>query len=335
MSAYKQLTSKDIIVTPFTVHASASNIDNNTVSQFSGSNASHTVTGSFPTNTIVGTSSVALVYNSIKQLFYSNYLEKANNEDGLPLKGLVSKVGTSSFNTDGTIEGPIYTPSFENYPTSMNERRYFPTQSNAKIAVATIGEKAFGSYIKPGSVIPTFKIDGGATTIFVDNIKPGSVTPTFRIDDELASTTTFIDNGEGEIVDADNNVYGNIFYYQGIGVYTGISGSGVATGQLNFTTWVSSYTIYETQFNCTIRPNEFNYSFNPSLLSSSLSGQNKILDSGSSKYSEFATGSNFSPYITTIGLYNNDYELMAVAKLSQPLETSQTTDTTILINIDK
>ena len=310
MSAYKQLTSKDIIVTPFTVHASASNIDNNTVSQFSGSNASHTVTGSFPTNTIVGTSSVALVYNSIKQLFYSNYLEKANNEDGLPLKGLVSKVGTSSFNTDGTIEGPIYTPSFENYPTSMNERRYFPTQSNAKIAVATIGEKAFGSYIKPGSVIPTFKIDGGGTT-------------------------TFIDNGEGEIVDADNNVYGNIFYYQGIGVYTGISGSGVATGQLNFTTWVSSYTIYETQFNCTIRPNEFNYSFNPSLLSSSLSGQNKILDSGSSKYSEFATGSNFSPYITTIGLYNNDYELMAVAKLSQPLETSQTTDTTILINIDK
>tara|TARA_R110000823_G_scaffold18748_1_gene58437 strand:- start:26 stop:964 length:939 start_codon:yes stop_codon:yes gene_type:complete len=312
MSAYKQLTSKDIIVTPFTVHASASNIDNNTVSQFSGSNASHTVTGSFPTNTIVGTSSVALVYNSIKQLFYSNYLEKANNEDGLPLKGLVSKVGTSSFNTDGTIEGPIYTPSFENYPTSMNERRYFPTQSNAKIAVATIGEKAFGSYIKPGSVTPTFKIDG-----------------------ELTSPTTFIDNGEGEIVDADNNVYGNIFYYQGIGVYTGISGSGAGNGQLNFTTWVSSYTIYETQFNCTIRPNEFNYSFNPSLLSSSLSGQNKILDSGSSKYSEFATGSNFSPYITTIGLYNNDYELMAVAKLSQPLETSQTTDTTILINIDK
>ena len=91
MSAYKQLTSKDIIVTPFTVHASASNIDNNTVSKFSGSNASHTVTGSFPTNTIIGTSSVALVYNSIKQLFYSNYLEKANNEDGLPLKGLVSK----------------------------------------------------------------------------------------------------------------------------------------------------------------------------------------------------------------------------------------------------
>ena len=35
------------------------------------------------------------------------------------------------------------------------------------------------------------------------------------------------------------------------------------------------------------------------------------------------------------GPFDNDNELMAVAKLAQPLETSQTTDTTILINIDR
>jgi len=47
------------------------------------------------------------------------------------------------------------------------------------------------------------------------------------------------------------------------------------------------------------------------------------------------TGSDFSPYVTTIGLYNENQELLAVAKLAQPLPTSQTTDTTILINLDR
>ena len=50
---------------------------------------------------------------------------------------------------------------------------------------------------------------------------------------------------------------------------------------------------------------------------------------------DFATGSYFSPYVTTVGMYNDDHELLAVGKLSQPLPTSQTTDTTILVNIDR
>ena len=34
-------------------------------------------------------------------------------------------------------------------------------------------------------------------------------------------------------------------------------------------------------------------------------------------------------------MYNEQNELLAVGKLAQPLPTSQTTDTTILINIDR
>ena len=322
MGAFKQFTSKDVIVSPLTVHASSFNISNNTITQFSGSNEFLSkLTASFPDAGSglalsgdeefgVTTSSVSLVLASIRQLFYSNYLSKANNEDGLPITGLTANVGTASFNVDSSIEGPIYTPAYLNYPTSMNERRYFPTESSNKIAVATIKQKGFGDYIKPGSVTPTFTVDGGATT-------------------------TFTDNGEGEIVDADGNVYGNIFYPQGIAVFTGISGSGAGNGKLGITSYISSYTIYETQYKCTIRSSEFNYSLNPSLRSASIRGQNKILESGSSQYVDFVTGSDFSPYVTTVGLYNNDNELMAVAKLAQPLETSQTTDTTILINLDR
>jgi len=97
----------------------------------------------------------------------------------------------------------------------------------------------------------------------------------------------------------------------------------------------SSYDILETQYKCTIDSNEFNYSVNPRLLSDNLRGENKILDAGSSQYSDFVTSSYFSPFVTTVGLYNDDKELVAVGKLSQPLQTSQTTDTTIFINIDR
>lgn len=86
----------------------------------------------------------------------------------------------------------------------------------------------------------------------------------------------------------------------------------------------SSYTLYETQYKCTIGADEYNYSNNPTLISGS---EGQLYD--------FATGSYFAPYVTTIGLYDESYNLLAVAKLSKPLPTSRTTDTTILVNFDK
>jgi hypothetical protein len=86
----------------------------------------------------------------------------------------------------------------------------------------------------------------------------------------------------------------------------------------------SSYTLYETQYKCTIGADEFNYSNNPSIISGS---EGELYD--------FATGSFFAPYVTTVGLYDNSYNLLAVGKLAKPLPTSRTTDTTILINFDK
>ena len=47
------------------------------------------------------------------------------------------------------------------------------------------------------------------------------------------------------------------------------------------------------------------------------------------------TGSYFSPYVTTVGLYNELNQLLAGGKLAQPLPTSRTTDTSILVNIDR
>ena len=95
-------------------------------------------------------------------------------------------------------------------------------------------------------------------------------------------------------------------------------------------------TIFESQYKCTIRDNEFNFSLNPSLTSGSVSissSMGTFNSAGEILYS-YVTGSYFSPYITTVGLYDDFQNLIAVGKLSQPLQSSDTTDTTILINLD-
>ena len=50
---------------------------------------------------------------------------------------------------------------------------------------------------------------------------------------------------------------------------------------------------------------------------------------------DFTSASFFSPYITTIGLYNESYELLAIAKLGQPIRRSDETDTTFVVRFDQ
>ena len=87
----------------------------------------------------------------------------------------------------------------------------------------------------------------------------------------------------------------------------------------------SSFTIYETQYKATISEDDFNYSQNPTIISGS---------SNSGIYYNFATSSFFSPYVTTVGLYNENNELLVVGKLGQPIRTSDETDTTLVVRWD-
>ena len=44
---------------------------------------------------------------------------------------------------------------------------------------------------------------------------------------------------------------------------------------------------------------------------------------------------DFMPYVTTIGLYNDNQELMMVAKLAHPLQLNPYTDTSFVIRLDR
>jgi len=68
--------------------------------------------------------------------------------------------------------------------------------------------------------------------------------------------------------------------------------------------------------------NDFNYSSNPT-----------YLDSSQIRVKTRASDTPVS-YITTVGLYSADNELLAVAKLSEPLKKDPTNEITLRVRLD-
>ena len=87
--------------------------------------------------------------------------------------------------------------------------------------------------------------------------------------------------------------------------------------QFNNTTELNS-----TVYFCRAHHNEFNYSTNPTYLSNSqIVVKNNASDSPVS-------------YITTVGLYSSDNELLATAKLSEPLKKDPSNELTLRVRLD-
>lgn len=83
-------------------------------------------------------------------------------------------------------------------------------------------------------------------------------------------------------------------------------------------------TIYQTEVRCHVNENDFNYTLNNSAILSGTSGS----------YINAITGSEFHPYATTVGLYNDADELLVVGKLSTPYPIPSNTDVTFVIRWD-
>ena len=302
MAAFKQFLAQDLIVTPFEVNKGFSFLQSEfgdsdvQIDRFQGTNVDFT-TNKTTTGTL-STEYQALVYNSVKQLYYSNFLSSsAGSSVSVPelLPG---------YTPDGdTLIGSASSAGrYENYlQSTLTQDRFFPTGSSQTIAVYSIPSQLFGEYIQPNS---------------------------FRWED-TTNNATFTDDGNGNIVSASVNV-GNIIYQHGLAILTkqdigGNSPSDFITSTNVTCSFSSSYTIYETQYKATVRESEYNFSLNPTIISGSTDG---------SLYG-FTSGSYFQPYVTTIGLYDNAQNLLAVGKLSQPYPLSRTTDTTFYINLDR
>jgi hypothetical protein len=317
MSAYKQLLASDAIVVPFEVNksftfqgATALTASNVAIDRFLGLNTSSLFnpTTDPTTGQVSGSTQYQrLIYRSIKELYYSNYTSSSYGDS--PNIGVIVPGNDST--GDVLVGAPASIGRYDNYKqTDLTFARYFPTASDSIIGVLSVPSRLYGNYIQPNSFL------------------------------WQSSSLRITDDGEGNLV-SGSIIYGNIFYYHGIAVIT--TGSLVDIQNLvtspNITcSFSSSLTIYETQYKCTIRSGEFNATLNPSaeVSSSILTYESSSFYQPNGGYiANNLTGSDFAPYVTTVGLYDTDQNLVAVGKLAKPLPTSTTSDITILVNIDR
>ena len=132
------------------------------------------------------------------------------------------------------------------------------------------------------------------------------------------------------------NQCGYTFYDKGLIVITDprpkYQNCFLGDGNFNYTqkgfefTFNSTKKIEQQSILCEIGRGEFNVSQNNTLR---LTG-----DDNGHVLRDFVTGSDFRPYITSIGLYNDNGELLAIGKLGAPMKKRQDVDVTVDVRLD-
>jgi|TARA_R110000823_G_scaffold70268_2_gene162153 hypothetical protein len=173
-------------------------------------------------------------------------------------------------------------------------------KGSKRIVLATIGSIAVIS-------IPHLMIG--------DGIKPGSV----KVD---IGSSYWVDDLDGNLTwSADAaSVTGNVFYSHGIIVINTSSD----TFKNCTLTFKNTHVIEEHEYMCNATKHEFNATTNQSVLS----------DIANGTVAGFVSSSAFNPYVTTVGLYDDNSNLLAIGKLGQAIKKSEKFDTSYVIRFD-
>lgn len=203
-----------------------------------------------------------------------------------------------------------------------------------------------GDLITTGSVTNAAGIPSDGTTQYYGSLA------SFHIFDTAISDTDITQLNKGKSSDLNfgpyNNYIGNIFYNQGIVVlnehpdFSSGAPLGIA-GNLTFDSlqFRSTKLITTVEAICTSGPGELNMTTNPSILINNVEGcdPNGINAAQGSFNNDgecyaFVTGSDFSPYITCVGLYNDAGDLLVAGKLATPIKKAQNCDTIFVVKWD-
>ena len=186
-------------------------------------------------------------------------------------------------------------------------------------SVISITQKYFGDEIKKGSFILNDKSNPFNKEIIIKDDGYGN----------LYSTNATVSSSTNSVSSSDNYV-GNIFYNTGIATITetgswsgSVEYTDVATQNYNVQ-FGSTNTLYIQEYNINVKGSQLNGTNNPTAKSGSDQG---ILAND-------LTSSGWSPYITTIGLYDDDYNLLVVGRISQPVKKIDWGDLTFKLRFD-
>ena len=227
--------------------------------------------------------------------------------------GTILSSVSASFHTSSVSPDPHYTfrcsaskmEIFKNgiqTGTTTTDTSIRETQNNANVYIGCKGGKS--NYINRGSISELNVYNKALTNIQIENHYSSS----------------------------DGSPYiGNIFYQTGITsitkpYYLGILSGSSLEGAINTLQFQGTHLIYENEYQCTAEEHEFNDTLNISA--------RKLRNTECPDVANFTTSSLFKPYVSTIGLYDENHELLVVGKLGQPTKMSDETDTTFVLRWD-
>jgi hypothetical protein len=193
-----------------------------------------------------------------------------------------------------------------------------------------------------------------AGEMYGDRISPS----TFQL--ELIGVSSILrDDGYGNLFVSQSGTgsyVGHIFYDHGVAVIPhniAAATASITPGGIKIVENTQIAVIYQTDFkiyrheiNVKLKPTDFNFSMaNPSLRNTyTASGQAAeqfaalniptTADDDSYPLYRLMQAGVIKPYVTTIGLYNDRYELLAVAKLSTPIQRTFDTDQIFIVRFD-
>ena len=290
-------------------------------------------------------------YNLARDVINTDVLTKTNYEitsataaQERNINSFVMEAGSTGFlvNAKGTTTSTPLSAAFRNisnyFFSSSAANRIPVSQNNVATTgisrVITIGRTTVDDAILSGSVTGTFSFGTQADKVIVDQPEQ-SISGAVGRKGDLVERSTLIDP------ELTTNVVGTVFYDTGTLVFHGgtyerdtnflidsasgfVFGPGATAGSVavNNLSFISLNMLKRSVFFTRAFNQEFNYSNNPTAIA------NASLGSISSNL----TG-NPTSFITTVGLYNADNELLAVAKTAPPVKKDFDTEKVFAVRL--
>lgn len=343
MSAYKKLNRQSVYVSDYSARkqweASGSLLETyklETLRGFSGSTPGYPYPSDLRNNRYQ-----KLVWDSVNQNFYNSSIGNGlfSGSHDLSLQTTITYSGSRDLKSEVAVisiprdvTGTHVVPNTFSFKPLFEEQDLFISDDYVKDRFS--GDNQFIENIEYwyGSN-PLDKEDyiNLESTYVTESVSPGADYQYVDID-RNQQRIEIVDNGDGALIFSGSNHYyteptkivGDIIYNKGVAVITDTTVARyLSTYSRHKLRWKSNQPIYTYNVHCNVKDSEMNFTYNPSATTGSFG-----------KISNNVTGSAFTPYITTIGLYNNANQLLAVAKTNRPIQKTHNTDMTFVVKID-